>query len=86
MSLRRIHRYCIPGFDVTDTKEWLDKGFIEIFIKDGREVKQCSRCCHELDAAKVSEHKVKVRTMDIHGFKGYYIFKRTKHRCGNCKN
>ena len=85
MSLRRIHRYCIPGFKVTGTKEWLKKGFVEIFINDEREFKHCSRCGHELNSAKVGEHKAKVRTMDIHGFKGYYIFKRTKHRCDNCK-
>jgi len=27
---------------------------------------------------------MKVRTMDIHGFKTYFILKRHKHHCSNC--
>ena len=41
--------------------------------------------CHELHSAKVGEHRIRVRTLDIHKFKTYLIYKRQKHRCLNCK-
>lgn len=86
MMLRRFHRKITPGFDVIDTKEWLKKGIIEIYLKhDGTTSKNCSRCGHSLSSAKVGEHPIKVRTMDIHGFKTYLILKRHKHYCPNCK-
>ncbi len=86
VSLRRFYRNCTPGFEVIDTKEWLKKRVIEIFLKNiSQESKHCFRCNHKLDKAKVGESRLKLRTMDIHGFKTYFILKRHKHYCPNCK-
>lgn len=86
MSIRRFYRKITPGFEVRDIKEWLKKGVIEIYLKhDGSEPKVCSRCGHKLNDAKVGEHRLKLRTMDIHGIKTYFIFNRHKHQCPNCK-
>ena len=86
MSLRRFYKKITPGFTVIDTKEWLQKGFIEIYLKhDGTQIKSCFKCGHTLNSAKVSETRMKIRTMDIHGFKAYLIFKRHKHHCSSCK-
>ena len=59
---------------------------IEIYLRhDGSEDKVCSRCGHKLNSAKVGEHRLRLRTMDIHGFKAYFILKRHKHHCSYCK-
>ncbi|MCB1198933.1 MAG: ISL3 family transposase [Deltaproteobacteria bacterium] len=86
MSLRRFYKKITPGFEVVDTKEWLKKKIIEIYLKPSPETpKICSKCGHRLEPAKVGEHFMKVRTMDIHGFKTYFCFKRPKHNCSSCK-
>lgn len=86
MSIRRFYRKITPGFTVIDTKEWLNKKIIEIYLKNDSDTsKHCSRCGQQLDKAKIGEHRMKVRTMDIHGLKTFYIFKRHKHHCPNCK-
>ena len=86
MSLRRFYKKITPGFTVIDTKEWLDKGFIDIYLKnDCDSPKNCFRCKHILNSAKVGESRMRIRTMDIHGLKTYFIFKRHKHHCPQCK-
>jgi len=86
MSLRRFYKKITPGFEVTDTKEWLKTKVIDIYLRnDGTEEKICCRCNHRLESAKHGEHKLTIRSMDIHGFKTYFHFKRTKHKCFNCK-
>ena len=86
MSLRRFYRKITPGFTVIDTKEWLDKGVIEIYLKSDNDApRKCCRCGDTLSSAKVGEHRSKVRTMDIHGIKTFLIFKRQKHKCNTCK-
>ena len=85
MSLRRFYKKITPGFTVIDTKEWIGKNIIEIFLKnDSSKTKQCSRCGYQLNSAKIGEHRVRVRTMDIHGFKTFFILKKHKHHCSNC--
>jgi len=85
MSLRRFYKKITPGFEVIDTKEWLQKNLIEIYLKiEDSTPRICSKCHHELDSAKVGEHSVRVRSMDIHGFKTYFCFKKPKHHCSNC--
>ena len=86
MSLRRFYKKITPGFEVIDTKEWLERKVIEIILKrDANVINHCRRCNHELDGAKYGEHRVRVRTMDIHGLKTYFCFKKSKHYCSNCK-
>lgn len=85
MRLPRFISKITPGFKVTDVKEWISKGYIEIFLKNKEESpRTCCRCGTCLDSAKVGEHKIKVRTMDIHNLKTYLILKRQKHHCPNC--
>lgn len=75
-----------PGFKVKDVKEWISKGYIDIYLTHYPNSKKiCCRCGHKLEPAKVGSHKVKGRSMDIHGLKSYFILDRTKHKCLNCK-
>lgn len=75
-----------PGFKVKDVKEWISKGYIDIYLTHYPNSKKiCCRCGHKLESAKVGSHKVKVRSMDIHGLKSYFLLDRTKHKCLNCK-
>ena len=86
MRLPRFISKITPGFEVIDLKEWISKGYIEIYLKNKEETPRiCCRCSNKLNTAKVGEHKVKVRTLDIHKFKTYLILKRQKHYCSNCK-
>lgn len=86
MRLPRFISKSIPGFEVTDLKEWIPKKFVEIYLKNKcEEARLCSKCKNPLEKAKVSEHKVRIRTMDVFGFKAFYIYKRQKHHCLNCK-
>jgi transposase len=86
MRLPRFISKITPGLEVIDLKEWISKGYIKIFLKNKEESpRTCSKCGNELDKAKVGEHKIKVRTLDIHKFKTYLILKRQKYFCENCK-
>lgn len=85
MRLPRFIKKIIPGFEVIDLKEWINKGVIEVYLKKESEGRKCCRCKGELERAKYGHHKVKVRTMDILGFKAYLILKRQKHFCRRCK-
>ncbi|PIK15966.1 ISL3 family transposase [Halobacteriovorax sp. JY17] len=86
MRLPRFISKITPGFEVIDIKEWISKGYIEIYLKNKEESpRTCNKCGHNLDNAKVGEHRIKVRSLDIHKFKTYLILKRQKHFCGNCK-
>lgn len=86
MRLPRFLSKITPGFKVIDLKEWISKGYIEIYLKrDEVKPRKCCRCGDILDSAKVGEHKVRVRTLDIHKFKTYLVLKRQKHHCPTCK-
>ena len=86
MSLRRFYKKITPGFEVIDIKEWINKGFIEIHLKESQDhPKICHKCNGKLETAKVGEHPQRIRSMDIHGFKTYFCFKRSKHYCPHCK-
>jgi len=86
MRLPRFISKITPGFKVIDLKEWISKGYIEILLKrNENSTRTCCRCSHTLDKAKVGEHTVRVRTLDIHKFKTYLIVRRQKHHCSNCK-
>lgn len=86
MRLPRFIKKIIPNFEVIDLKEWLSKGFIEIYIqKSTIETPRCHRCLNSMENACVGKHRVRVRTMDILGLKSYLILWRHKHYCSNCK-
>lgn len=85
MRLPRFIKKIIPGFEVIDLKEWISKGYIEIYIRRTDDIRHCCRCNSKLEKAKVGDHKLKIRTMDIMGLKAYLIVKRQKHHCKTCK-
>lgn len=86
MAVSRFIKKMIPGYEVTDTKEWLQKGYIDIFIKNIKDSpRACCRCSGQLENAKIGEHRMKVRSLDIHNLKVYIHFKRQKHHCLSCK-
>ena len=85
MRLSRFISNITPGFEVIDLKEWISKGYIEIYLKNKEESPRlCSKCGDRLNSAKVGHHKMRVRTLDIHKFKTYLILKRQKHHCSTC--
>jgi transposase len=85
MSLRRFYKKITPGYEVIDEKEWMQDKVIDIYFKrDSSAPLICFKCSQYLDKAKVAEHRVKVRAMDIMGFKTYFHLKRPKHFCKNC--
>lgn len=85
MRLPRFLSKITPGFRVIDIKEWISKGFIEIYLEKENGDRICGRCGSLLQKAKIGEYNVKIRTMDIMQFKAYLCLKRQKHFCPNCK-
>jgi transposase len=85
MRLPRFLSKLIPGFEVIDLKEWISKGYIEVYIKRREQDRQCFRCRTKLDKAITSTYLTRIRTMDILGLKAYLVIKKQKHRCSNCK-
>ncbi len=85
MRLPRFLSKITPGFEVIELKEWISKGFIEIYLKRESKERKCCRCNHLLSAVKIGEHRVRIRSLDIMKFKTYLVIKRQKHYCPNCK-
>lgn len=85
MRLPLFLQKIIPGFEVSDLKEWRQKGIIEIYLKkqDCTE-SSCSRCTHPLGNSH-GKYFMKVKTMPILGFTTYLCFWREKRYCSNCK-
>ena len=85
MRLPRFLSKITPGFKVIDLKEWISKGYIEIFLQKESSERKCCRCKNILNTAKVGEHRVRIRSLDIMQYKAFLIIKRQKHYCPGCK-
>ncbi|MFT6631313.1 MAG: transposase [Bacteriovoracaceae bacterium] len=86
MKLPRFIKNVIPGYEVTDFKEWLQKDLIEIYIqkKDKLAPCKCSRCGHEL-TVKRGKHRMNIKHMPFGKMECSLIFWREKRHCPNCK-
>jgi transposase len=86
MNLQRVLNNFIKNYKIRDTKEWLNKGYVEIFLEK-REPSipmVCSVCGSNLKAKRGS-HKMKVKHMPIFNLECYFIFRRQKADCPKCK-
>lgn len=86
MNLQRIIKYFIPNYRVKDTKEWLKRGVVEIYLeKEDKSVPMtCSICGEKLKAHRGS-HKMKIKHLPIFNLDCYLIFERQKADCLRCK-
>ena len=85
-KLPRFISKLIPNFEVTDVKEWISKGHIDIYFKKSQEHPKCtcSRCGTELKESH-GKYSMKIQTMPIFNFKTYIHIWREKRFCPNCK-
>ena len=85
MRIPRFLSKIIPGFKVVDFKEWISKGHIDVYLERKCSKRLCHRCKSTLEPAKVGEHTLKIRHMDIFKFKCFLVVRRQKHHCSTCK-
>lgn len=86
MNLQRIIKYFIKNYRVKDTKEWLNKGVVEIYLeKDDKTVPMSCSVCGSKLKAKRGNHKMKIKHLPIFNLDCYLIFDRQKADCPKCK-
>lgn len=86
MRIPRFLSKLIPNYELTDMKEWLNKGVIELYFKkeDKRAPMSCSVCGETL-GVKRSSHKMKIKHLPLFNFECRLIFFRQKADCPRCK-
>ncbi len=87
MKLPRFLSKLIPGYEVIDLKEWLQKGQIEIYFKKREDEPHkciCSKCGHELGNS-FGRYPLKLKTMPIFNLTTYICIWREKRYCPSCK-
>lgn len=84
MKLPRFLKKLIPGYEVTDLKEWLKNGFIEVFLKPESDEMTCHRCDTRLSTFHGS-YNITLQHLPLFNFKTYLRLKRRKGFCPSCK-
>lgn len=86
MKLPRFIKNVIPGYEVTDFKEWLPKNLIEIYVEkiDKEASCSCHSCGGEL-TVKRGRHRMNIKHMPFGKFECRIIFWREKRHCPNCR-
>lgn len=86
MRLPKFLLKMIPGFQIIDIKEWLNQGFIEIYLTHNDEGCQakCFRCHTELTRI-TGNYKQRIQTLPILQYKSYLLIKRRRGECPKCK-
>ena len=84
MKLPRFLKKLIPGYEVTDLKEWLTKGFIEVYLRPESEEMQCNRCDTRLSTFH-GTYNITLQHLPLFNFKTYLRLKRRKGFCPGCK-
>ena len=86
MRLPRFIKKIIPGYEVIDMKEWLNKGVVEIYLKKENKnaPMKCSRCQSTL-GRKRGDYKMNIKHLPIFNFECLIIFFRQKAECSICK-
>lgn len=84
MKLPRFLKKLIPGYEVTDLKEWLSKGIIEVFLKPLSDDMVCNRCDTSLSSFHGS-YNITLKHLPLFNFKTHLRLKRRKGFCPCCK-
>lgn len=84
MRVPRFLAKLIPGFEVTDVKEWLDKGYIEVFLRPFEKEFNCAICDHLITRLH-SQLPVRIRHLPIMQFPLFVCFDRRRGHCPGCK-
>lgn len=85
MRLPRFFSKLIPGFEVTDVKEWRKCNKVEIFFKKATNEKaKCHRCGSELQNSH-GKYRMKIKHLPIFNQECFLIFWREKRYCPCCK-
>lgn len=85
MRLPKFLLKIIPGFQIKDIKEWLNKGHIDIYLKQELNTSpQCYRC-NVLLSRITGNYRQKIQTMPILSYKTFLHIKRRKGYCPCCK-
>jgi transposase len=84
MKLPRFIKKLIPGYEVTDLKEWIKNGFIEVYLKPLSDEMNCNRCESTLSSFHGS-YNITLQHLPLFNFKTYLRLKRRKGYCSTCK-
>lgn len=84
MKLPRFLKKLIPGYEVTDLKEWLKKGFIEVYLKPESDEMNCQRCDTRLSTYHGS-YNITLQHLPLFNFQTHLRLKRRKGFCPTCK-
>jgi transposase len=86
MRLPKFLLKLIPGFEIKDMKEWLNKGHIDIFLEHRYQNHEssCHRCQSKLSRI-TGTYRQRVQTMPILNYKSFLYIKRRKGHCPSCK-
>lgn len=85
MRLPKFLLKLMPGFQIVDIKEWLSKGFIDIYLNHDKDNSPCCYRCQTSLTSITSSYKLKIQTMPILSYKTYLHIKRRKGHCPSCK-
>ena len=86
MRLPKFLLKAIHGFYLKDMKEYLNKGYIELFIEHHHSDK--SSCCHRCQTPLsriTGYYRQRIQTMPIFKYKSFIHLKRRKGYCDSCK-
>lgn len=84
MRLPRFFHF--ENYFITDFKEFLSDGRIEIFLeRDSQESCLCHRCGSELSDRKRGDHFMRIETLSVMGYRCFVNFRRFKYHCTTCK-
>lgn len=85
-KLPRFLTQAVPGFEITDVKERLQDGRIEVFLarRPDAPASRCHRCGGALQARR-GKHRMRLEGMPILGFRLFLHLWREKAHCLVCK-
>ena len=84
MKLPRFLTKLIPGYEVTDLKEWIKNGFIEVYLRPLSDEMACNRCNTALSSFHGS-YSITLQHLPLFNFKTYLRLKRRKGFSPTCK-
>jgi transposase len=84
MKLPRFLQKLIPGYEIIDLKEWLLKGYVEIYLSPKDDQMSCQRCGNHLQGYH-SSHPLTLRHLPLFNLQTFLKLKRRKGYCPTCK-
>jgi transposase len=85
MSVPRFLRSAFPGYEISDVKEYLASGRIELHLERGKEKPfTCHRCGGEL-AAERGKYRCRIEAMPVMGLRLFVHFWRHRGECRSCR-